>query len=259
MLAVQTNEKCGTGVFFRDAAGNDAHNALVPAFISQNDGFRRLSQRQHGYSLLINFRFHSLPLPVQLTQLSGHMTGPGRIIGEEQFQCQFDFAHAACGIDPGSQHKADGGGTDGFGGTAAFCHQSGNTGALGMGQRLQTPCYENTVFSLQGHYVRNSAKTDHVGVLFQHFLLRTGKRGGQLKGDADTGEVLMGIAAVGAVRVHHCCGIGQNFFAFVVVGDDQINAQFPAQLSFGNSGNSAVHGDDQLNALAMELMDGDGI
>ena len=45
----------------------------------------------------------------------------------------------------------------------------------------------------------------------------------------------------------------------MVVGDYQIDAQFPAKLRFLKGGDAAVHGDDQPHTLLMELMDGDGV
>ena len=64
----------------------------------------------------------------------------------------------------------------------------------------------------------------------------------------------MGIAAVGAVRVNDCHRIGQLILALVVVGDDQIHAQLPAQLRFFHGGNTAVHGDNELYALLVQLL-----
>ena len=45
----------------------------------------------------------------------------------------------------------------------------------------------------------------------------------------------------------------------MMVGDDEINAQLFTQLRLIDGGDAAVHGDDQLDALSVELVDGDGI
>ena len=69
----------------------------------------------------------------------------------------------------------------------------------------------------------------------------------------------MGIAAVGPVGIHHSHSLRQDFLALVVVGDHQIHAQFPAQPGLFHGGDAAVHGDDQIDALFMKLVDGDGV
>ena len=45
----------------------------------------------------------------------------------------------------------------------------------------------------------------------------------------------------------------------MMVGDHQINVHFPAKLRFRHGGDAAVHGDDQFDALLVQLVDGDGI
>ena len=69
----------------------------------------------------------------------------------------------------------------------------------------------------------------------------------------------MGIAPIGAVGVYHSDRLGQDILTFVVVSNDQVNAQLTAQQRFFHGGDAAVHGDDQLHAFAMELMNGNGI
>ena len=128
-----------------------------------------------------------------------------------------------------------------------------------MGQRFQTSCHEHPVFPLQGHNVRHGAKADHVGVFLQHPFLRAAQRGGQLEGHAHAGKILMGIAAVRAVGVYHSrCG-GKRLLALMMVGNNQVNPQLPAQLRLTDGGDAAVHGDDQLDALVVKLVDGDGV
>ena len=69
----------------------------------------------------------------------------------------------------------------------------------------------------------------------------------------------MGIAAIAAVGVHHSNRGGQRLLALMMVGDDEINAQLLTQLRLAHGGDTAVHGDDQLDALGVELVNGDGI
>ena len=69
----------------------------------------------------------------------------------------------------------------------------------------------------------------------------------------------MRITTVRTVGIYHSNGIGQLIFTFVVVGDYQINAQFFAELGFFYCSNTAVHSDDQLDTLLVEIVDGNGI
>ena len=69
----------------------------------------------------------------------------------------------------------------------------------------------------------------------------------------------MGITVAGTVRVHHGGSPGQGVLALVMVGNYKINAQLPAKLRFLKGGDAAVHGDDELDPLAPQLPDGNGI
>ena len=80
--------------------------------------------------------------------------------------------------------------------------------------------------------------------------------GCQLKGDAHAGKIGVGIGAVGAVGVHHGVGTGQGVLTFVVVRHHQADAQSGTQLRLLQGGDAAVDGDDQTNALLMEVKDG---
>ena len=123
VLAVQTDQEGGAGVFLGNAAGHDAHHALMPAFIRQHDGLRGLAHGQHGHGLPVNFRLHGLPLPVQLAQSPGGLGGLVRVVGEKQLHRKIDLSHPSGGVDAGRQHEADGGRTDSLRGAAALRHQ----------------------------------------------------------------------------------------------------------------------------------------
>ena len=142
---------------------------------------------------------------------------------------------------------------------AALFHQGGDAGTAGVGQRLQSPGGEDPVFTLQWHDIRHGSEAHHVGVRFQNRLLIAAESGGQFESDTNAGEVFVGVAAVCAVGVHHRNGLGQLILAFVVVGDDQIHPQLPAQPGFLNGGDAAVHRNNQGNALAFQLVQGNGV
>ena len=55
------------------------------------------------------------------------------------------------------------------------------------GEHGKAPGNEYPVFPLQGHNIGNRAKTDHIGILCQHFFLRTAQSGSQFEGNTHTG------------------------------------------------------------------------
>ena len=128
-----------------------------------------------------------------------------------------------------------------------------------MLEEFQTPGHKDPVFSLQRHDVGNGTQADHVGIIRQDFLLAAAQSAGQLECHANTGQVLVGVTAVGTMGVHHGHGFRQDFFTFVMVGDDQVNAVALAHLGFFHGGDAAVYGDDELDAIPMKLINGDGV
>ena len=138
-------------------------------------------------------------------------------------------------------------------------HQGSQTGTGGIAQKLQTPGNKYPVFSLQRHDISHSTQADHVRILLQDLLLVAAEGGCQLKGNANTGKGLMGVTAVGTVRIHNGNSLGQNILALMVVGDYQIHTQFFTKLRFGNGSDAAVHSDDQLDALLSQCMQRNGI
>ena len=54
------------------------------------------------------------------------------------------------------------------------------------------------------------------------------------------------------MRVDDCDGLGKLELAFMVVGDDELHAELPAQSRLLVCRNAAVDGDDQLHILLVE-------
>ena len=113
--------------------------------------------------------------------------------------------------------------------------------------------------ALEQHHISHGTQANHVRVLGQHFLLVTAEGGGQLEGNTHAGEGFVRISAAGLVGVHHGDSFRQNLFAFVVVGDDQIHAQFLAKLGFFHGGDAAVYGNDELYTLLCQCVEGQGV
>ena len=128
-----------------------------------------------------------------------------------------------------------------------------------MGQRIQPMAHEGPVFPLQKHHVRHGAQAHEVRIGFQCLFLTAPDGGGQLEGYAHAGKILVGVAVSGPVGVHHGHGLGQFRLADVVIGDDQVHAQIPAQLRLGHGGDAAVHSDDQGHSLVVKIRNGNGV
>jgi hypothetical protein len=78
----------------------------------------------------------------------------------------------------------------------------------------------------------------------------------QLQGDADAGQVLVGIGAVVALRVDHCQRRRQRRVGLVMVGDDQVDAELARPHCRLDAADPAVDRDDQLDAVRMQPFDG---
>ena len=130
---------------------------------------------------------------------------------------------------------------------------------MGMLQQLQSPGYKNPVFAQQGHDICHCAQTYHIRIFCQCGLLIAADGGGQLKGNANAGQIHMGIAIIGAVGVYHSHSLREDILAFMVIRNDQFHAHLLAQLGFFHGRDAAVHGDDQLDTLCGQLTDGNGI
>ena len=65
LVAVEADEEGRAAVFLGKTRGDDAHNALMPRFIRQDDGAGRVRVRQHGDGVLIDLRLDLLALTVE--------------------------------------------------------------------------------------------------------------------------------------------------------------------------------------------------
>ena len=80
-------------------------------------------------------------------------------------------------------------------------------------------------------------------------LAKPGPEGNEeIERDTDAGEELEGKRAVRKVRVEDGAGVRDGFTRRVVIGDDEVNAESPAEFRLGHGGDTAVHGDDDPGA-----------
>ena len=112
---------------------------------------------------------------------------------------------------------------------------------------------------MQGHDVCYGTETDHVCIFIQNNFLILSQSGSQLEGNTYTGQHPVGIAAIRTVGIYDGNCLGQLLLALVVIRDHQIDTQLLAKLCLFHGGDTAVDGNDQLDALPMQLPDGNGI
>ena len=256
-VAVHADQEGGAVVLLRQAGGHDAHHALVPGLPCQDDGLGLGIRPQHFGGLLIDHSLHLLPLPIEPAEIRCQSLGLVGVLGQKQLQRLIHLAHPAGGVDPGRQQIAHRGGGDRLSGAAAFPHQGGNAGPRGLRQGLHAPDHHGPDLPVQGHHVRHQTQAEQIGIPLQQTGLVAADGGGQLEGNAHAGEIGMGIGAVGPVGIHHSRCPGQGLLALMVIGDDQVHAQPSAELRLGIGGDAAVHRNDQIHLLPIELPDGD--
>ena len=139
----------------------------------------------------------------------------------------------------------------------AWIRRAGPAAAAGAG--LEAHDDKAAVLALQRHNVCDRAEADKIAIATGDGVLIAAERGGQLEGDADTGEHGMRIRPVRPVRVHNGRALRQLLLAFMMVRDDERHAQLPAELGLLQRRDAAVHRDDEPHALRTELADGPGV
>ena len=111
---VQADHEAGTGIFFRQTGGHNAHHALMPLGSGQYDGPLLRGRGEMADALMKNLALQSLAFPVELTQFRRQLVCPHRVLGEKQLNGYLGPAQAAGGVQPGGQGIAHGDGGDGL-------------------------------------------------------------------------------------------------------------------------------------------------
>ena len=125
---------------------------------------------------------------------------------------------------------------------------------IGAVNGSQTPGNDGAVFAGHLHHIRHRADGGQGAVAGKQCLLPVGAAQSQhqLQRHAAAGQMLKGIIAIAAMRVHHGHGIGQHILTFVVVGDDHLHAQRVGKGYLVHAGNAAVHRNQQTHAPVMQ-------
>ena len=187
----------------------------------------------------------------------GVAVGIGAVIGQQQQRGDGRFSEASGRVDARREREADGRGRDRPSLRAAIVQQRADAGArVGVDLR-QTLRHEVAVFAREGHDVGHRADGDKVAVVAQHLRAVALERAQQLERHAHTSEPAVGILRAGTLRVHDGHGVRDRLpAAFVVVGDDHVDAALQGVVRLVDGGDAAVDGDDERDIVgALEACD----
>jgi len=148
---------------------------------------------------------------------------------------------------------------DGLAGQAGGLQQRAQAHLVrSLGQHLQAELRDHAILADQGDHVGQRADGGDLdeGREPRRLAGAVAERLHQLERDADAGQVLVGIAAVVALRVDHGKAIGQIGIRLVVVGNDQVDAQVAGPARRLGAADAAVDRDDQLHPFGVQAIDG---
>ena len=146
---------------------------------------------------------------------------------------------------------------DRFARKAHLFQQRFQTRTVRVLQLAQARLDKGAVFAGKRHHVRHSTHSGKVAAVVQHFFRRAAIQcGTQLERHACTAQALEGTGVVLTTGVYHGNGLGQSFRRQMMVGNDQVNAQFSGIIGFFHSRNAVIHRHDQLAALIVDGTDG---
>ena len=198
-----------------------------------------------------------LTLCIDLIQFMGQLCGAVRVLTHHQLQSRNSVVHAASRIDAGRNGVADIFCGDRFARKAHLFQQRFQTRTVRVLQLAQARLDKGAVFAGKRHHVRHSTHSGKVAAVVQHFFRRAAIQcGTQLERHARTTQALEGTGVVLTTGVYHGNGLGQSFRRQMMVGNDQVNAQFSGIIGFFHSRNAVIHRHDQLAALIVDGTDG---
>ena len=120
---------------------------------------------------------------------------------------------------------------------------------------LKAALYDEAVFAVQRHDVRDCCQCRQITELLQcRFPVSAFHCRNQLQDDHGAADRLIRGRTVRPERIDHGNGLRQRIAGAVVVGDDQIHAQFLNVFCFFDGRNAVVHGHNQGYAVLMELL-----
>ena len=217
--------------------------------------------RQRGVRLQLGHRpgkkalLGLLALGSDFRQAGGDVGGLFLIFTEQQFEGHGGGVHAARRVDAGRKAVADGLRRHRLARVAACLQKRLQTGAHGILQNGKALPHQRAVLPGERHHIRDGAQRRKVAVHVQQFR-RVGalQRGGQLEGHPRAAQFLERAFIIGALGIHHRHRLRQRVGGKMVVGDDQINAQFFGVTGLLHGGDAVVHRHHQRIALGRQLL-----
>jgi hypothetical protein len=270
-LLIQRDHDGGPLEVLGDAPGDDPDDPHVPFRMGQHQ--RAVFQpRRRLIHQLARLSEHApldgLPVLVQLVDVLGKLAGALRVVGCEQFDSEAGLPKAAGGVETGSEAEAD-----------VLCderrllvqagdfEQRSDSGDRQFPQRLQAVADQDPVFADQRDDVGDGSQRGEADGRFEKLTHR--RRGaaaftqpladgpGQLERDPGTAEVAKRIRSSRQPRMDETRRIRQLSRERVMVGHNQLEAQFPRQCGLSQAGDAAIHGDNQsAGVFGLQLAQG---
>ena len=256
----EVDHEARTGVFFRQARGDDAHHALVPRIGREHERVALLLRQvlNHLERLRVDLLLDALALAVERAQLPREARGLCRVGREQELGGLVRLTHAAGGVDARGEHEADLHGRHRLFGQPRLLQQCVQADEVGVVNRGQPARDERAVLTRHLHDVRDRADGRECAVARDESFLpvRPGQREHELERHAAPGEVLERIRTVRSVRVNDGDRVRQRLLALVVVGDDHVHAEGPGEGDLLHAGDAAVDRDEQAHTLLAQRGNG---
>ena len=264
-LALVAEHDGGAMVFARDAAGDDADDARVPALVEEHEAVRReVAFLDLRLGLLGDLALDVLPLAVERLELLRRAAAEGEVVAQQQVDRERGVGEPATGVDarPEAVRNVDGrepllrfeaGGP----------HQLQQAGAARFGEHAQAMAREDAVLAEQRHEIGDGAERDEVEVIpyFDFKAERMLRLAQALKhavhefeNEANGAKVAPRrvVGALVDVRVDQERVETRRFLGAVVVDDDNVHAEGAQVGDLGSGIGAAVERDEERGATTLE-------
>ena len=259
-------------ILIDEPRGDDADDAGVPLPRCEHQGVGQgaVAGFDHFDGLLEYLSLNDLPATVLRLELPGDLVGLlGRGFGQQPERVP-GVPHPTGGVQARADDERHVAFLDALVRESRRFHDGLQPRVIEFArQGLEPRGHERPVFVYQRHDVGDGSQGGQRGGVGQE-LLKLGRAGpltgqrqtdgpGQLKGHAHAGQVAEGVGRVGQLRIDDGVGLGQPVLGFVVIGDDEIDAQRAGPRRLGDAGDAAIDRDDHRVAVGGKLLEGRAI
>ena len=167
--------------------------------------------------------------------MPGHLAGAASAVAvaplhQEQVERQIRGAHPSGGIESRRDDETDVVTVDHFAREPAFLQQGFEPGPVrAPRESLEAAAGDDPILPDERHDISERANRGHLDEVRQQIeAAAAGEQQAvhELQRHADAGERLVGIAAIGALRVDHGHRTRQLALGLVMIGDDQVDSEF---------------------------------